>query len=142
MKKIIGSATIAVATLLFAGCGQSSTYNSAPTAPTPVDQSNKNTTPTSGSTNSSPSQSGSNETQGSTINISGFAFNPGTLTVKKGTKVTWTNKDSAAHTIKSDTFNSGDIAQGGTFQFTFNNAGTFNYTCGIHPSMMGKIIVQ
>ena len=76
------------------------------------------------------------------ITIQNFAFNPGTLTVKQGTKVTWTNQDSATHKIKSDTFNSGDLNQGDTFEFTFNNKGSFDYSCSIHPSMTGKIVVE
>jgi plastocyanin len=76
------------------------------------------------------------------VSIQGFAFNPGTLTVKTGATVTWTNNDSVIHTIKSDTFHSGNIAKGDTFQFTFTSPGTFNYSCGIHPSMTGKIVVE
>lgn len=77
-----------------------------------------------------------------TITIQNFAFNPGTLTVKQGTKVTWTNQDSATHKIKSDTFNSGDLNQGDKFEFTFKNKGSFDYSCSIHPSMTGKIVVE
>ena len=77
-----------------------------------------------------------------TINIKNFSFNPNTITIKKGTTVTWINQDSTIHTVKSDTFNSPDLNQGDKFQFTFNNAGTFNYSCGIHPSMTGKIVVE
>ena len=77
-----------------------------------------------------------------TISIKDFAFSPETLTIKVGEKVTWVNEDTATHTIKSDTFNSEGIDQGGKFEFTFNNKGTFNYSCGIHPSMQGKIVVE
>ncbi len=77
-----------------------------------------------------------------TITIQNFAFNPGTLTVKQGTKVTWTNQDSAAHKIKSDTFNSGSLNQGDKFEFTFSTKGSFDYSCSIHPSMTGKIVVE
>ena len=77
-----------------------------------------------------------------TVDIQNFAFNPATLTVKKGSTVTWTNSDSATHTIKSATFNSSDLATGQSFSFTFADAGTFDYSCGIHPSMTGKIIVE
>ena len=76
------------------------------------------------------------------ITIQNFAFNPGTLTVKQGTKVTWTNQDSVVHKIKSDTFNSSDLGQGDKFDFTFNTKGSFDYSCSIHPSMTGKIIVK
>ena len=75
------------------------------------------------------------------IDISGFAFSPQEITVAKGAKVTWTNKDSVGHTIASDSFNSGTLNNGGTFSFTFKEAGTYDYYCSIHPSMKGKIMV-
>ena len=78
----------------------------------------------------------------SAVNIQNFAFSPAVLTVKKGTTVTWTNNDSAPHQLKSATFNSGRLSQGESFSFTFNDAGTFDYSCSIHPSMQGQIIVE
>ncbi len=84
-----------------------------------------------------PTQTTSNE-----IAISNFAFNPGSLTVPVGTTVTWTNNDSVTHSVKSGTFSSPALAPGDTFQQTFNTAGTFKYSCSIHPSMTGTIIVQ
>lgn len=76
------------------------------------------------------------------IAIKGFAFNPSVLTVKAGTAVVWTNEDSAPHRIKSDSFNSGNLNNGMSFEFKFNDKGTFDYVCGIHPSMKGKVIVE
>lgn len=81
-------------------------------------------------------------TAANTVSIESFKFTPETLTIKTGTTVTWTNKDSVAHDIKSDSFNSPSLAQNQTFSFTFNDKGTFNYICGVHPSMKGKIIVE
>jgi plastocyanin len=78
----------------------------------------------------------------SAVTIKNFAFSPSALTIKKGTTVTWTNEDSVPHTIKSDTFNSGTLNTGNKFQFTFSSTGTFDYSCGIHPQMSGKIIVE
>ena len=78
------------------------------------------------------------------VNIKNFSFNPETLTIKKGTKVTWTNNDSAPHTVTFDsgvTFSSPTILPGETFNFIFNNIGTTNYHCSIHKTMKGKIIV-
>jgi plastocyanin len=79
-----------------------------------------------------------------TINIVNFTFTPGTLTVKAGTTVTWANNDTTTHRPTSDNgvFDSGDLAPGATFSFTFNNTGTFSYHCSIHPYMTGKVIVQ
>lgn len=76
------------------------------------------------------------------VSIKNFSFNPSTLNVKVGTTVTWTNEDTVTHTIKSDTFSSGNLSQGDTFKFTFSTPGTFNYSCGIHPTMTGTIVVQ
>lgn len=77
------------------------------------------------------------------VTIKGFAYNPATLTVKVGTTVKWTNNDSVAHTVTSDTglFDSGELASGDTYSFTFTQAGTFVYHCAMHPSMVALIIV-
>lgn len=92
------------------------------------------TTPAPGST--------SNAVEPNNIIISNFSFSPETLNVKVGTTVTWTNNDSVTHNIKSSSFNSPNLSTGDTFKFTFNTPGTFNYNCGIHPSMTGTIIVH
>lgn len=78
------------------------------------------------------------------VTIQNFAFSPATLTIAKGTIVTWTNQDSASHTIASDTssFFSQSLSTGQSFSFTFSQTGTFPYHCGIHPSMTATIIVQ
>lgn len=83
-----------------------------------------------------------NKVEANIVTIENFSFNPGSLTVKQGTKVTWINKDSAPHKIKSDTFNSSNLNQGDKFEFTFDKKGSFDYVCGIHPSMSGKIVVE
>jgi plastocyanin len=78
--------------------------------------------------------------------IDDFAFGPGTLTVPRGTKVTWTNKDDEPHTVTSDsdpkTLKSPALDTDESFSFTFNEAGTFKYFCSIHPRMQGTVIVQ
>lgn len=81
-------------------------------------------------------------TQTMQITIKNFAFNPNSITIKSGTTVVWTNKDSTAHTVTGDSFSSGQIQPGESFQFAFSTPGTYNYHCSIHPSMTGKIIVQ
>lgn len=76
--------------------------------------------------------------------IQGRAFNPATITVTAGTTITWTNKDGVNHTVTSTTalFDSGTIANNGTYSHTFNSTGTFTYTCTIHPDMAGTVIVN
>lgn len=78
----------------------------------------------------------------SAVNIQNFAFSPSSLTIKKGTTVTWTNNDATPHQIKSGTFNSVLLSKGQSYSFTFDNAGTFDYSCLPHPSMTAKIIVE
>jgi plastocyanin len=77
------------------------------------------------------------------VQIANFAFNPSTLTVKVGTTVTWTNADSAPHTVTANdgSFASGDLNQGDSFSFTFTTAGTYAYHCGVHPGMKATITV-
>lgn len=76
------------------------------------------------------------------VTIRNFSFDPNVLTVKAGTTVTWQNRDSAVHIIKSDSFQSQELNQGDKFEFTFKQQGTFDYICSVHPSMKGKIIVE
>ena len=79
---------------------------------------------------------------GKTVNVSIKDFSFGaSLTVPVGTTVVWTNEDSAPHTVTDGggAFDSGRLATGKTFSFTFEKAGTFNYTCVYHPNMKGEI---
>jgi plastocyanin len=78
------------------------------------------------------------------VTIQNFSFNPGDITVKVGTTVTWTNQDNVTHTVTSDTgiFDSGDLGNGATFSYTFTKAGVFPYHCTPHhASMMGTVTV-
>jgi len=69
-----------------------------------------------------------------------------TTTVNVGDTVTWDFGDATVtHTSSSSSggWNSGNIAPGGSFEFTFTQAGSFSYVCNIHPSlMMGTVVVQ
>jgi plastocyanin len=80
----------------------------------------------------------------STIMIQNFAFSPASITVAKGTTVTWVNEDSVNHQVVSDSgavFTSTSLPKGGSYSFNFNNPGTYPYHCSIHPSMKGAVIV-
>ena len=79
-----------------------------------------------------------------TVLIKGFAFDPATLTVAKGTTVTWMNMDSAAYTVvaANKTFSSETLNNGQSFEYIFIETGTFEYYCDLHPSMIGKVIVN
>jgi plastocyanin len=75
--------------------------------------------------------------------IEGFAFTPGTIEISAGTTVTWTNNDSAPHTVTDDdgAFQSGKMDQGATFSFTFDTPGTYTYHCEYHANMTATVIV-
>ena len=86
-----------------------------------------------------------NISQESVVNIENFSFSPSGLKIKKEEAVAWLNKDSAAHTIVSDSGNelsSATLSKGKTYFHAFNSTGTFAYHCGIHPSMKARIIVE
>ncbi len=78
-------------------------------------------------------------------------FSPNPLTVAPGTTVTWKNIDTVSHYVTSgkpsdettgSVFDSGNLIKpGSTYQFTFANAGTFDYFCSVHPWMTGQVIV-
>jgi plastocyanin len=78
-----------------------------------------------------------------TIELKNFAFSPQVATVKVGTVVTWINTDNASHNVTADdnSFVSPQLGQNGSFTFTFDQPGTYTYTCTTHPSMKGTIIV-
>jgi amicyanin len=88
---------------------------------------------------------GSSSSGGSSVNIINLAFDPTPLTVTVGTTVTWTNNDSVEHTVTSTSgpasFDSGRMMKGDTFSFTFDQAGTYDYFCTIHPFMRAQVIV-
>ena len=77
--------------------------------------------------------------------IKNYAFVPGTVTVKRGSTITFYNDDVVAHTIADD-FQGGWISQqlkagSGTIALKFDTPGQFDYHCSIHPNMKGKIII-
>jgi plastocyanin len=88
------------------------------------------------------SSASSSQVAENTIIIKNFDFSPKEMTIKKGTTLTWINKDGPTHNIVGDAFKSGDLKTGDTFEFTFNETGTFAYHCGLHPNMTGTIIVE
>ncbi len=79
-----------------------------------------------------------------TVDISGFAFAPSTVTVTVGATVSWTNDDAQNHTATADdgTFDTGVVSNGTTKTVTFSTVGTFGYHCRIHSSMTATVIVE
>lgn len=80
----------------------------------------------------------------SDVVIEDFAFSPETVKIKAGSSVQWTNQDSSTHTVTSDkdAFDSGNLSNGKTFALDFQDAGTYEYHCDIHPSMTGTVEVE
>ena len=79
------------------------------------------------------------------VAIPDFSYAPQTLRVPVGTSVTWTNDhQGVAHTVSSsdDLFDTGTFASGATFSYTFDESGTFEYYCKIHPFMTATIVVE
>lgn len=116
-----------------AGSTSTSSASTSTTVPTTVPTTAPTDTPTIASTGT-----------GNTVSLASFAFAPTSLTVKVGTKVTWTNNDSVTHTVTADqgVFDSGPLAPGKSFSFTFSQAGTYSYHCSIHRSMTATLVVQ
>src|SRR5437870_12487082 len=80
-----------------------------------------------------------------TIEIKDFNFNPKTLTVKSGEKITWINRDEEPHTIVSvdkQFKKSPPLDTDQEFTITAGVPGTYTYFCSVHPKMTGTIIVE
>jgi len=78
------------------------------------------------------------------VDIAGFAFSPGSVTVAVGDTVTWANADAQNHTATADdgTWDTGTISSSTPKSVTFATAGTFAYHCKIHASMTATVVVQ
>ena len=78
-----------------------------------------------------------------TVAIDGTAYVPPTLTVARGTAVTWENRDPFPHTVTSaGHFDSGSIAAGAHWRYVATKPGTFEYICTFHPNMKGVLVVE
>jgi plastocyanin len=77
------------------------------------------------------------------VTMPGKAFDPPHITVLTGTAVTWRNGDSGNHTVTADNdaFDSGYVAPGGSYSFTFAKEGHYAYHCVIHKFMKGTVDV-
>ena len=78
------------------------------------------------------------------ITIDNFTFSPKELTVAVWTTVKWVNHDDIPHTVveKKTTFRSKALDTDDSYSYTFTSAGAFDYFCGLHPHMVGQIIVK
>ena len=79
------------------------------------------------------------------IEIANFQFSPADAVVAAGTEVVWVNADTDVHSIIStdELFtSSATFANGESYAFVFTEPGTYAYSCGVHPFMMGTITVE
>ena len=129
---LVRSLPVLLITVALGACGSSSSGDQAKTKPAAP----KATTPAAAP---APQKGGT-----TTLQIKDFEYHPKTTTVKVGTRITWTDKDSTNHTVTADdnSFDVGNISAGASGSHTFAKAGTFAYHCTYHPNMHGRVIVR
>ena len=79
-----------------------------------------------------------------TVTVKNFEFAPGRLSVARGTTVTWKFEDNVQHNVTASSnakFKSKDI-ETGSYSYTFNSAGSYNYYCSIHQYMKASVTVR
>jgi plastocyanin len=80
-----------------------------------------------------------------TLLIKNFSFKPANITIKRGTKLRWINKDPHPHTATANnkrSFDSGRLGKGQSYTHTFKSVGKKRYLCKIHPHMRGSVLVK
>jgi nitrite reductase (NO-forming) len=122
-------------------------------APDTAAQAGANATETGGATETGATGGESDATGVSIVpgssSLTTDAYSPNPVQVSTGATVTWTNDDAQPHTATSGeavtpdgNFDSGIMAPGATFDFTFTEAGEFPYFCLLHPNMVGTVSVS
>jgi plastocyanin len=88
--------------------------------------------------------SGCTSQSSSTVTIQNSSFIPATLNVPMGTTVTWINKGNTTQDVTSDSgvFKSGNLTNGMSYNYTFNQSGSYPYHSSVNPSMTGTIVVS
>jgi plastocyanin len=78
------------------------------------------------------------------VSIGNFTFSPETIEIPAGTKVIWVNGDDVPHTVRStdDVFRSEALDTDDQFEHLFSQPGTYEYFCGVHTHMTGKVVVK
>jgi plastocyanin len=130
--------SVLLVALVAVGCGSSS-------------KSSSSTSSSSSSSKKSASSGGAAAPKSSaTVQLKNIAFNPTTVTIKKGGTVKWTNDDSVGHDVtkesgpgpKFKSGASGGMKQGDTFQQKFTTPGTIHYLCTVHANMRATVVVK
>ncbi len=138
LNRTVALVAIAAA-LALAACGDDSGSDTTSESPAP---STESTETESQSGENAPAPSGE-AVRSEKVAISGFQYDPETVTVQAGGKVTWQNEDSAEHTATLDdgSFTTGALAEGKLKSESFKTPGTYTYFCEIHPQMKGTVEV-
>ena len=69
-------------------------------------------------------------------------FVPNSNAMPKGIRVVWINEDNKAHTVTGEGWGSPEIQPGKSWSRSFDVAGEYSYSCSVHPSMTGELIVE
>ncbi|MET0199064.1 MULTISPECIES: plastocyanin/azurin family copper-binding protein [Nocardiaceae] len=90
------------------------------------------------------SDSGSDE-PAATVRVENMSYSPASVTIKKGETVEWVFDDNGLpHDVvesSNETFKS-ELLTEGSYTYTFEEAGTFDYHCTPHPMMLGTVVVE
>jgi plastocyanin len=134
MRRVLFAAVIGAVALIATSCSSGGDSSGAPAQPA-------QTEPAPSASATTAQDAGAAAATAPTIE--GFAFHPDRIQVTAGQKVTWTNKDTTAHTVTASdgSFDSGSLAPGKSFSFTFDKAGTVSYHCSFHQSMVATVAV-
>lgn len=129
------AAVLLILATFVAGCGASSSSSSSAAAKPAL----------SGTTSKSSGTAQSTVASGHvSVSIRNYAYQPTTITVKPGTKVTFTNHDQTAHTATSSktAFDTGTVKPGASATVTVAKPGSYPYYCQFHAFMHGTIAVK
>ena len=130
-NRLRSAAAAALLVLGLSACGSDETTSPATTVAPGAPSETRTTGPTGATTDK--------------VEVKDFTFKPKDTSVKAGTTVTWTFSDDSDHNVEpvggAEPKKSPDLAAGKTFTHTFSKAGTFEYRCGIHNSMLGTVVV-
>jgi plastocyanin len=78
-----------------------------------------------------------------TVAIEGMQFVPATLTVQRGDRIVWQNKDVVPHTATAaGAFDSRSIAPGARWSHVVRKPGRYGVVCRFHPGMKASLVVQ
>ena len=153
-RPVRGTIPLVTLGLMLAACGGAGSQGSGPATPPASESSETATTTASASQSADPSASAAPTDGASAVTavmLGDMSFSPTELSVAVGTTVTFTNGSSLPHTITHGAggqpaddaaFDRPISPDGGTVNVTFDEPGTYEITCKLHPSMQMRIVVE